>query len=220
MNYKSLLVKLFELSDQKFASFSKTLSNSDYKVIGVKNPVLRSLIKEHKNDAELALDDFALGEYLEVDFIYFGLALSRLNNIDDQLLFLETNIKNAKSWAITDTVTTYLKKCSFDKYWSFFLKMYNSSFTYDRRFTYVYGLKFYKDKNILKILDYINRNEEYMVMMAEAWLLATIAISFPNEIFAFLEDLNDISLKRKTISKICDSYRFDQETKSNFKTLR
>ena len=209
MKYKELERYLFEIREEKFASFSQTLSNSDYISIGVKNPVLRKIIKEHIKDNELLLDEFILGKYLEIDFIYFGLALSRLNDIDSQLDFLKENIKKAKSWAITDTLSTYLKKHSFEKYWEFFLMMYKSKFTYDRLLAYVLGLKHYKDKKILEILNYINLNEEYMVMMSIAWLLATIAIVHPNEVFDFLRDLNDIALKRKTISKICDSYRFD-----------
>ncbi len=36
----------------------------------------------------------------------------------------------------------------------------------------------------------------------------------------FLKELEDIILKRKTMSKICDSYRFDQKSKERFKSLR
>ena len=67
---------------------------------------------------------------------------------------------------------------------------------------------------------YVNTNEEYIVMMSEAWLLATIAISFPNDIYEFLCDTNDNTLKRKTISKMVDSFRIDDETKEKFKKLR
>ena len=60
MNYQELEKHLFEISDKKFADFSKSLSNSDYISIGVKNPVLRSIIKEHTKDEELNLNDFKL----------------------------------------------------------------------------------------------------------------------------------------------------------------
>ena len=73
MTYLGLLEELKRLGDIKFAEFSKSLSNSDYECIGVKNPVLRKLIKEHIEDEELKLEDFKLGIFLEVDFIYFGL---------------------------------------------------------------------------------------------------------------------------------------------------
>lgn len=220
MNYQQLEKHLFNISDKKFAVFSKSLSNSDYISIGVKNPLLRQLIKEEKNDEELKLEDFSLGKYLEVDFIYFGLALIREIDIKDQLKFLEKNIKNAKSWAITDCVVTFLKKTDFDTFFEFFQKLYKSKYTYDRRFCYVFALKHSKNPRILDIFPFLRLNEEYMVMMAEAWLFATIAIDFPDDVFKFLQSINDNVLVRKTVSKMSDSFRIKPEIKEQFKTLR
>ena len=218
MNYKELEKYLFQISDQKFANFSKSLSNSNYISIGVKNPVLKQIVKEHKNDKDLKLEEFELGKYLEVDYLYFGLGLSRANNYKEQLDFLDKNLKFAKSWAITDTASTYMKKFPFEIYFKFFLDHYLDKHTYVRRMSYVLGLKFYKENRILDILPYIKENEEYMVMMAEAWLLATVAISHQDEIYNYLSNLKDEVLKRKTISKISD--RFNKETKERFKSLR
>ena len=220
MKYQELEKHLFEISDKKFADFSKSLSNSDYISIGVKNPVLRQIVRDHVKDDELNLNDFDLGKYLEVDFIYFGLALSRLHTIDEQLEFLRQHIRKAKSWAITDCVQTYLKKCDFDIFLKFFKDLHDSKYTFERRFCYVFGLKHWKNPRILEIFPLILNNEEYMVMMAEAWLLATIAIEFPDQVFNYLTSINDIALKRKTISKMCDSFRISQEQKERFKTLR
>ena len=220
MTYKELEKYLEENGNKKFAEFSKAVSNSEYLVFGVKNPVLRQIVKEHAKDEEMRLEDFKTGKYLEIDFIYFGLGLSRCKGIDKQLDFLKQNIKTAKSWAITDTAATYLKKLTFDKYWPFFLKLVKSSFTYDRRMAFIVGLKLAKDKNILNVTKYIKKDDEYMVMMGEAWLLATVAIYYPNEVYEYLKDLDDLTLKRKVISKMVDSFRIDEATKERFKGLR
>lgn len=220
MTYKELEKYLENNANKKFADFAKTVSNSEYLVFGVKNPVLRQIVKEHVKDEEMRLEDFKTGKYLEIDFIYFGIALSRCKNIDEQLDFLEQNIKKAKSWAITDIAATYLKKLTFDKYWSFFLKLVKSPYTFDRRMAFVVGLKLAKDKNILKVTEYIQKDEEYMVMMAEAWLLATVAIYYPNEVYEYLLKCDDLTLKRKVISKMVDSFRIDATTKERFKGLR
>lgn len=220
MKYAELEQHLKEISDKKFADFSKSLSNSEYISLGVKNPVLRALIKDHKNDEELKLEDFKLGKYLEVDFVYFGLALSRAKTIEEQLNFIENNIKNGKSWVLTDCSQTYIKKCDFETFYNFFQKMCKSKFTYDRRFAYVFALKFTKNPEILGVFHQISLNEEYMVMMAEAWFLATVAIMFPNDVYAYLKGINDKTLRRKTISKMCDSYRISNEVKTKFKGLR
>lgn len=220
MTYKELEEYLFSIRDDKFADFSKSLSNSEYISIGVKNPKLKEIIKEHKQDFELNPNDFILGKYLEVDHIYFGLSLIRLNKVEDQLKFLKENVWKAKSWAVTDCMSPYLKKIKFEEYYDFFLKTYNSKYTYERRMAYVLGLKQSKDKNILKVLKLMKTNEEYMVMMAEAWLLSFVALEFEDEVFEFLSKCEDITLKRKAISKICDSLRYREESKNRFKSLR
>lgn len=220
MKYVELEKHLMEISDKKFADFSKSLSNSDYISLGVKNPILRALIKDHKNDEELKLEDFKLGKYLEVDFIFFGLALSRAKTIDEQLDFIEQNMKNGKSWVLTDCSQTYIKKCDFETFNKCFQKMRKSKFTYDRRFAYVFAIKFAKFPEILTLFDQISLNEEYMVMMAEAWFLATVAIYYPDAVYEYLKSNQDIQLKRKTISKINDSYRIADSDKVRFKQLR
>lgn len=220
MNYQELEEHLFAVSDKKYADFSKSLSNSEYISIGVKIPVLKALVKEHKEDQELKTSDFKLGKYLEIDFIYFALSLIRCNDVDEQLKFLEKNIGKAKSWAVTDTITSYLKKLTFDKYWSFFVKNRDVDYIFARRMAFILGLKFYKDERIIDVLPYIRKNEDYMVMMAEAWLMATIAIVYEDDVFNYLSTCDDSTLKRKTISKICDSFRFNQISKERFKSLR
>ena len=220
MTYQELVKHLFSIQDKKHAEFAGNLSNSEDITIGVKNPVLRELIKEHYKDKELRLEDFECSKYLEVDFIYFGIGLKRCKTIEEQLEFLDKNIKYAQSWAVTDTINHSLKKCSFDLFWNFFLSHYNNEHIYTRRFSYIFGLMFYKDEKILQIFDYLHDFDEYMVMMAEAWLLATIAIVYPKQVFDLLKTLTDQKLKLKTISKICDSFRFTEEQKEYFKSLR
>ncbi len=220
MKYKELVDELNRISDSKFADFSKSLLNSDYKVIGVKSPVLRDLVKKYKNDEELKTSDFKIGEYFEIDLLYFALSLVRLNDIDKQLSFLKKNIKYAKSWAITDSMSAYMKKISFEQFYEFFLSTYNSKYTYERRMAYVLGLKQYRENRITDILPFIVHNEEYMVMMSEAWLLSVIALKHEDAVYEYLKECDDLVLKRKTISKICDSFRYSNESKEKFKELR
>ena len=60
MTYHELVEYLFSIKDQKHADFSGNLSSSEYITIGVKNPILRSIIKEHYKDADLSLENFAI----------------------------------------------------------------------------------------------------------------------------------------------------------------
>ena len=69
-----------ENGNKKFAEFSKTVSNSEYLVFGVKNPVLRQIVKEHAKDEELALDDFKTGKYLEEIFPIYNIRIISASN--------------------------------------------------------------------------------------------------------------------------------------------
>ena len=94
------------------------------------------------------------------------MALIRCKTLADQLSFLEENIKNAKSWAITDCVATYLKKSDFDTFLKFYKKSYKSPYTFERRFCYIFALKHWKNPRILEIFPLLTHDEEYMVIMA------------------------------------------------------
>ena len=220
MNYTKLKKHLFDIGDSKLASFSKRISNSDYLFIGIKIPVLRKIIKELYTENEINLNDFSLGEYFEIDFIYFGLSLIKIKDINLQLAFLNNEIGKAKSWMITDSIPSFLLKYNYTTFFSFFTNSYREKEVYKRRLSFVLAIKLYKEKEILNILKYIKENDEYIVDMAKAWLLATIAIKYTNEIYSFLKDMKPSLLKRKTISKINESYRIKKEDKERFKLLR
>lgn len=220
MNYNELLTYLYDNQDKKYADFSKSLSNSDYKVIGIRMPILKQFVKDHYKDEDLKIEDFKLGEILEIDYLYFTISLKRLSDLTSQLEFVHKNIKKAKSWIITDCINSFLKKPNLELCMAYFEKMYNSKHIYERRYAYVCLLNFHKDNRVLEVLNCIREDDEYMVMMAEAWLLATIAIDYPEEIYNKLLTLKDDKLRRKTIAKIVESFRISDEMKEKFKLLR
>lgn len=220
MNYHAYLQLLLANGEKSYADFSQPLSNSGYIVIGIRIPNLRKIIKTNYQDDNLLLTDFELGKYLEVDFSYFAIGLLRCKDVSEQLVFLQQNMQFAQSWMITDMVSSYLKKISFTDFWSYFTKTYCDEHVYVRRFAYVFALKFYRDEKILRILDYLQNDGEYMVYMGQAWLLATMAICYPEAVYDYLQKHASTVLKNKTISKIKESYRINEETKNKFIGLR
>lgn len=220
MTYQELKKYLLNLSDEKYATFQKPLSNSDYKIIGIKIPVLKKIAKEHYKDKDLKMSEFEHHEYLEVEMIYFILGMLQNKSMDDKLNFIYDNVKYADSWMITDTPNGFLGGLDFERYFAFFKKTYASEHIFTRRIAYILGLKVYRDNRILEILDYLKDDNEYMVTMGQAWLLASMAICYPEEIFNYLNESKNIALRKKTISKIVDSFRISEEYKIKFKTLR
>ena len=217
MTYKQLLELLLSKKDEKYAAFQKPLCNSDYEIIGIKIPVLKKIAKEHYKDDDLNMEEFEHHHYLEVEMIYFIIGMLKNNkNLDAKLDFILKNVKYADSWMITDTPNAYLADLDFDRYIKFYKETYTNKHTYTRRIAYILGLKVYRDRRILEILELLKDDNEYMVTMGQAWLLACMAICYPEEIFNYLSQSNNLMLRRKTISKIVDSFRINEEYKIKF----
>lgn len=220
MDYKALKNELFSIKDDAFAAFNKSLCNSDLEVIGIRTPIMKDYIKKHYKDEDLRLSDFEVGKYLEIDEMYYSIALKRCETASEQLAFLKKTSKHMRSWCVTDTCPQYMKDYPFSEFYKFFIETYNAKDIYTRRLAYVMAMRFRHDREVLTILNHIRENDDYMVMMGEAWMLATVAIDYPQEILDFLTNLSDATLKRKTISKIVESFRIKEEYKSKFKELR
>ena len=67
---------------------------------------------------------------------------------------------------------------------------------------------------MLKIIDTLNKEKEYYVNMAVAWLCCELMIKSRKEFLAYLKHhkLNDFTIN-KAISKCRDSFRVSQEDK-------
>lgn len=220
MDYFAFKKLLFDSADNKNMEFAKKVFNTSYKIVGLMTPTLKRIIQEHYKDEDLNLSDFELGEYQEIDIAYLAIALKRAKTYKEQMEFLKNNLYFVKGWAVTDVLNQYLKKATFAEYFPFFEHFAKCKNTYEVRFAYIGMLKHYDSQDIEKIVPFLRYNEEYMVMMAEAWLLATIAIKNSDFVYDLLKNMDDVVLKKKTISKMNDSFRISKEDKARFKTLR
>ena len=220
MDYFALKKLLFDSADNKNMEFAKKVFNTSYKIIGLMTPTLKKLIQEHYKDEDLKLSDFEVGEYQEIDIFYLVTALKRAKTYKEQMEFLKKNLYFVKGWAVTDVLNQYLKKATFAEYFPYFEHFAKCKSTYEARFAYIGMLKHYESPEIERIVPYIRYNEEYMIMMAEAWLLATIAIKHSDFVYGLLKDMDDEVLKKKTISKMVESYRISKEDKERVKALR
>lgn len=220
MDYSALKKLLFDSADNKNMEFAKKVFNTSYKIIGLMTPTLKKLIQEHYKDEDLKLSDFEVGEYQEIDIFYLVTALKRAKTYKEQMEFLKKNLYFVKGWAVTDVLNQYLKKATFAECFPYFEHFAKCKNTYEARFAYIGMLRHYESPEIERIVPYIRYNEEYMIMMAEAWLLATIAIKHSDFVYGLLKDMDDEVLKKKTISKMVESYRISKEGKERFKALR
>lgn len=204
------------------ASFKVTrMVGTSLPTASLKTPHVHAVFKAYRQDLSLPLEDFPLHESVELTLCYFLLSLARLSTFKNQMDFLSKKLPFAESWMITDTLGLVLKKSQSADFKPYFLIFVKSKAVYERRFAYVWAMRYYREEKITFFLDHLLFDEEYYVMMAQAWMLATLAITHFDEITKFLQKKEiPLSLKRKAISKMRDSYRISVEEKEILKRIR
>jgi len=155
--------------------------------------------------------------------IYFYVSLKQIGDANERLLWIDKNLLFSDWWH-TDENINFVKDADFDLAFEYAKKYVLSDDPFIRRWGYVMFISKKKCENkdrLPLILSLMHNDEHYYVQMAEAWLIAELAIFFPDEVFCWL---NNCGLKYdicgKTIQKICDSFRISGEYKAKFKTLR
>lgn len=216
---------LFKYQDLKYKDFNDKIINSNfYPTIGIRIPVLRKLARE------IVLNDYK--SYLNAEHKYYeeymlhGLVIGYAKiSFEDTINYLYKYIPTIKDWASVDIPVSNLKifKKHLKEGYPFILDIIKKD-TFHIRFGLVLLLNYYINDDyldkIFKIILTI-QNDDYYVIMAKAWLLSYCYMKYPNETYKYLKENDlDINVLRKTISKVCDSYRVSKENKELIKQLR
>ena len=90
-----------------------------------------------------------------------------------------------------------------------------------RRWGYVMFISSLGQGQAEELLPLMANHDHYYVQMAEAWLIAELAVYEPDAVYAWMPG-NNLSYKinGKAVQKICDSYRITNDWKDRFKALR
>ena len=224
--YESFRTKLAELVDDEYREFSMRGIPSDRPFLGVRIPEIRKLVKQiPKSDFDEFLKEnpVALEEVLARGFLIARLPYEKmLQAFDSQVLLFD-------NWCVVDTFCSALRKTVKNHESDFLDKKVEPLLKSNNEFSIRAGvvclLVFYVKADYLQLIfdriESLKNHQEYYVKMALAWLLAECFIKFPAETFAFLETTKlDKWTFNKALSKICDSYRVDPETKTEIKKLR
>ena len=126
-------------------------------------------------------------------------------------------------WHVDILLQLLVKAPSFDYVLAKASEYVKSSLLFVRRWGYVIFLGGHqKDAtHTAKILLLFHDDEEYYVQMAEAWLLADLAIYNPQAVLAFIKAKKlRYEIIGKGIQKMCDSFRIDDDIKNQAKELR
>ena len=217
-DYEIILSELKKNRSNKLVEFSSKIIRTKFELIGSYSTDIKSIFKKYKT---INLKSFNEFKYYEMNLIYITYGLKQNKTIEEQIKFLLENKDIIDCWAIVDSTAKLIETKPIKEE----LKMLDILASTDEefliRYKYIKLFDYVTKDNLEIIFNNIMNNEFYYVLMGEAWLLAECFIKYPDDTFLFIKNSEiDNKIKLKTISKICDSYRVNNENKLKVKELR
>ena len=192
---------------------------SDYKTKDI-DALIRRYVKEHYDMSALR------GEILteqRLHRIYFYTSLKQLKSVYDRAAFIDNNLLFSDWWH-TDQLIRFVSALDYETARRYSEKYLQSADLFVRRWGYVLWIsKLCRDgAHVDELLSLMKNDDAYYVQMAQAWLIAELAIFFPELVRRWMDGENTLSysINGKAIQKICDSFRISAENKERFKALR
>lgn len=233
MGQNKLCQRLQVLADVKHAEFSAKLvpTVDRQRVLGVRMPQLRKIVRElKKNDDPLAGDFLASAPHchLEEDLMHV-LLLNEIRDVDQFAAGLEAFFPLMDNWMVTDAVAPKLPKGQLGKLESYVHRWVQSSETYVVRTGVVVLMRKFLDDLFRE--DHLRwvagaRPDDYYVHMVVGWYFATAMAKQPDVVRVAFFSPEKLGLqlapeaRRKAIQKSLESYRIPDELKSELRRLR
>ena len=152
--------------------------------------------------------------------IYFYVSLEQIKGANARMEFIHRNLLFTDWWH-TDQLIRYAAKLDFEAALGYAQEYIRSEDPFVRRWGYVMFISPLGRKHADRLLPLMKRDEHYYVQMAEAWLLAELAIDEPEAVCQWMANCGlPYSICGKAIQKICDSYRISEAWKERLKALR
>ena len=179
--------------------------------------LIRKYVKQ-KADVS-ALRPYILSEQ-QFHRIYFYVTMDQIKGADERMAFIHENLLFSDWWH-TDQLISYVADLDFDLALQYAKEYIDSEDPFIRRWGYVLFISRLCKGHGAQLLPLMHDDEAYYVQMAQAWLIAELAIHEPEAVYEWFPK-NDLkyNINGKAIQKICDSYRIAEDWKRKFKELR
>lgn len=210
---------------KKFLDFSQKSISTNYKMIGIKIPVLRKIASKIATTDIISFLNVAEDNTYE-EVLIQGLVISYIKDVDIMLSYFDKFILKIDNWAICDACISSMKIVKKNKKLFFTrIKQYlKSQEEFVVRVGVVLLLDYYIDDyyidKIFTLVDSINR-DEYYINMAIAWLISECFVNQKEKTYKYLKNnhLNKFTYN-KAIQKIIESLRVSKEDKDILRTLK
>lgn len=169
-------------------------------------------------------DVSALRPYIQTEQqfhrIYFYVSLEQLKAVEERMAFIHNNLLFSDWWH-TDQLIGYVSDLDFDTALQYAAGYVHSEDPFIRRWGYVLFISKLCRGHAAQLLPLTHDDEHYSVQMAQAWLVAELAVFEPEAVYRWFAE-NDLkyNINGKAIQKICDSFRICDDWKEKYKQLR
>lgn len=224
MNDKTILQRLFQSADAGYAAFtSKLIPNiSEELIIGVRAPVLRSLIKELGAEERASFLADLPHSFHEENMLHAYL-LSGEKDGDSCLRLLEEFLPYVDNWAVCDSIRPAVLTKDPERFLAKIRGWLNSPHPYTCRFGLEMLMCYYLDSRFAPELCELAaavRGGEYYVDMMLAWYFATALAKQWDAALPYLTEKRlSPWVHNKTIRKAIESYRISDSRKAFLRTL-
>lgn len=152
--------------------------------------------------------------------IYYYVSLEQIKNVEERMAFIHNNLLFSDWWH-TDQIISYVADLDFTAALDYAKRYIRSDDPFIRRWGYVLFISRLCKGHAKELLTLMANDDHYYVQMAQAWLIAELAVHEPETVLDWMGK-NDLkyNINGKAIQKICDSFRISQEWKERFKSLR
>lgn len=188
----------------------------NYKTADV-DRLIRKLVKD-KADVSV-LRPYILDEQ-QFHRIYYYVSLDQIKDAQERMNFIHNNLLFSDWWH-TDELIRYVVDLDFDVALRYAQGYIISEDPFIRRWGYVLFISRLCNGRSTEILPLMHNDDHYYVQMAQAWLIAELAVYEPDAVYEWLKQSNlKYNISGKAIQKICDSFRISEDWKCRFKELR
>lgn len=225
MNVSKVRQELAKHVDDEHQVFISRAIPTDRPILGVRVPTIREIAKK------VPLENYP--EFLNFkpvsleELLFRGMLIARLP-YEKMLEVFDSQVLLIDDWCSCDTFCSGLKPLIKKHREGFFEQKIDPLLKTAKEFPIRVGLVLllgYISPEYLQVIfdrvESLKNREEYYVKMAIAWLVAECFIKYPEETMGYLHVSKLPAWTfNKTISKICDSFRVEDDAKKYLKTIK
>ena len=179
------------------------------------------LIKKYIADgADVSMLRPHILEHQELHRIYYFVSLKPMKSVGERMDFIDKNLLFSDWWH-TDQLIGFVADLDFDTALRAARGYISSEDEFIKRWGYVLFISKLCRGHAKELWSLLSADGRYYVQMAEAWLIAELAVFEPETVLDLLSNCElGYGITGKAVQKICDSFRISSGVKEQFRALR